>query len=140
MSSFLFVTNAADASPEALAVTAKSLRRLGFTRRPWYLTNGPASLQQFAGRRISLGDDESAEEALLARARQTGTLGGYGRLIAGRSIVVADSGLVPDPEYAQHAHASALAFEFSHGRDLVVGNCGPAPSGGATVEREWSRS
>ena len=64
-----------------------------------------------------------------ARARQTGTLGGYGRLIAGRSIVVADSGLVPDPEYAQHAHASALAFEFSHGRDLVVGNCGPAPSG-----------
>ncbi|MGN6488563.1 MAG: heparinase II/III family protein [Devosia sp.] len=64
-----------------------------------------------------------------ARARQTGTLGGYGRLIAGRSIVVADSGLVPDPEYAQQAHASALAFEFSHGRDLVVGNCGPAPLG-----------
>jgi uncharacterized heparinase superfamily protein len=64
-----------------------------------------------------------------ARARKTGTVGGYGRLVAGRSIVVADSGLVPDPEYAQYAHASALAFEFSYGRDLVVGNCGPAPSG-----------
>jgi uncharacterized heparinase superfamily protein len=63
-----------------------------------------------------------------ARARQTGTAGGYGRLIAGRSIVVADSGLVPDPAYARHAHASALAFEFSHGRDLIVCNCGPAPS------------
>lgn len=63
-----------------------------------------------------------------ARARQTGTAGGYGRLIAGRSIVVADFGLVPDPEYTAHAHASALAFEFSHGRDLVVCNCGPAPS------------
>jgi uncharacterized heparinase superfamily protein len=63
-----------------------------------------------------------------ARARQTGTAGGYGRLIAGRSIVVADSGLVPDPEFTAHAHASALAFEFSHGRDLVVCNCGPAPS------------
>lgn len=62
------------------------------------------------------------------RARETGTAGGYGRLIAGRSIVVADSGLVPDPAYARHAHASALAFEFSHGRDLVVCNCGPAPS------------
>lgn len=63
-----------------------------------------------------------------ARARQTGIAGGYGRLISGRSIVVADSGLVQDPEYTDHAHASALAFEFSHGRDLVVCNCGPAPS------------
>jgi uncharacterized heparinase superfamily protein len=61
-----------------------------------------------------------------ARARATGTAGGYGRLIAGRSIVVADSGLVPEPEYATHMHASALAFEFSHGRDLVVCNCGPS--------------
>ncbi len=62
------------------------------------------------------------------RARSTGTAGGYGRLIWGRSIVVADSGHVPPPEYARHMHASALAFEFSHGRDLVVCNCGPAQS------------
>jgi uncharacterized heparinase superfamily protein len=62
------------------------------------------------------------------RARSTGTAGGYGRLIWGKSIVVADSGLVPVPEYSRHMHASALAFEFSHGRDLVVCNCGPAQS------------
>jgi uncharacterized heparinase superfamily protein len=64
-----------------------------------------------------------------ARARATGTAGGSGRLIWGKSIVVADSGLVPTPEFARHMHASALAFEFSHGRDLVVCNCGPAPAG-----------
>jgi uncharacterized heparinase superfamily protein len=64
-----------------------------------------------------------------ARARSTGIVGGYGRLISNRSIVVADSGLVSPPEYTAHAHASALAFEFSHGRDLVVCNCGPAPAG-----------
>jgi uncharacterized heparinase superfamily protein len=64
-----------------------------------------------------------------ARARSTGITGGYGRLISGRSIVVADSGVVPPPEFARNAHAGALAFEFSHGRDLVVCNCGPAPSG-----------
>ena len=64
-----------------------------------------------------------------ARARATGITGGYGRLISGRSIVVADSGLVPEPEFARQAHAGALAFEFSHGRDLVVCNCGPAPAG-----------
>lgn len=60
------------------------------------------------------------------RARATGTAGGYGRLIWGQAIVVADSGLVPAPEYSRHMHASALAFEFSHGRDLVVCNCGPS--------------
>lgn len=64
-----------------------------------------------------------------ARARATGVVGGYGRLISGRSIVVADSGLVPSTEFSTLAHAGALAFEFSHGRDLVVGNCGPAPVG-----------
>src|SRR5690606_19856728 len=64
-----------------------------------------------------------------ARARATGLAGGYGRLVSGRSIVGADSGLEPAPEFARHAHASALAFEFSHGRDLVVCNCGPAPAG-----------
>jgi uncharacterized heparinase superfamily protein len=63
-----------------------------------------------------------------SRARSTGTAGGYGRLIVGKSIVVADSGAVPAPEYARHMHAGALAFEFSHGRDLVVCNCGPARS------------
>jgi uncharacterized heparinase superfamily protein len=62
------------------------------------------------------------------RARSTGTAGGYGRLIWGKSIVVADSGRVPPPEYSRHMHASALAFEFSHGRDLVVCNCGPTQS------------
>ncbi len=64
-----------------------------------------------------------------ARARTTGTAGGYGRLISGNSIVVADSGAVPEPEFTRHMHAGALAFEFSHGRDLVVCNCGPAPAG-----------
>jgi uncharacterized heparinase superfamily protein len=63
-----------------------------------------------------------------ARFRTSGTTGGYGRLIAGKSVVVADSGLVPPPEYSGDAHASALAFEFSHGTELLVGNCGPAPS------------
>ena len=62
------------------------------------------------------------------RARSTGTAGGYGRLIWEKSIVVADSGFVPAPEFTRHMHASALAFEFSHGRDLVVCNCGPAQS------------
>ena len=64
-----------------------------------------------------------------ARSRVTAIASGYGRLVAGRSIVVVDSGLVPAPEFTAESHSSALAFEFSHGRDLIVGNCGPAPPG-----------
>lgn len=64
------------------------------------------------------------------RRRGTGTLGGYGVLVEGQSVVIADSGVVPPLAYARAAHASALAFEFSHGHDLVVGNCGPPPTNG----------
>ena len=62
------------------------------------------------------------------RFRNSGLAGGYGRLMDGKSIVIADGGLVPPPAFSGEAHASALAFEFSHGTELVVGNCGPAPA------------
>lgn len=65
----------------------------------------------------------------ISRMRETGTIDGYGRIVAGTSVVVADSGTVPPPEYAQNAHSGALSFEFSRGSDLIVGNCGPAPAG-----------
>jgi uncharacterized heparinase superfamily protein len=70
----------------------------------------------------------------LGRMRTTGSAGGFGRIVAGPSVVVADSGAVPPPDYAQFAHSSALAFEFSSGRDLIVGNCGPAPAGSEDPE------
>lgn len=55
-------------------------------------------------------------------------LGGYGILRDGEAVVIADSGLVPEPGLAGDLHASALAFEFSHGSELIVGSCGPAPA------------
>ena len=61
-----------------------------------------------------------------ARFRNSGTVGGYGRLAAGNSILVVDGGKVPPLDFAAEAHAGALAFEFSHGAELIVGNCGPA--------------
>ena len=44
------------------------------------------------------------------------------------AVVIADSGRVPAPEFALNAHAGAFGFEFSHGSELIVGNCGPAPA------------
>jgi len=60
--------------------------------------------------------------------RRSGLVGGYAILRDGEATIVADSGRVPPLAMAGEAHASALAFEFSHGTELVVGNCGPAPA------------
>jgi len=54
--------------------------------------------------------------------------GGYGRLQWGRSTLIADGGAVPPLDFSGEASAGALAFEFSHGGDLIIGNCGPAPA------------
>ncbi|HWV22436.1 MAG TPA: heparinase II/III family protein [Devosia sp.] len=61
-------------------------------------------------------------------ARRSRILGGYGILRSGRAVVIADSGLRPEPGFDAEAHAGALAFEFSFGSELILGSCGPAPS------------
>lgn len=62
------------------------------------------------------------------RRRRSRLLGGYGILRDGNAVVIADSGLAPPPGMGTDLHASAMAFEFSHGTELVLGSCGPAPS------------
>lgn len=80
------------------------------------------------------GCGQVAQDTLVAvqahgtRRRRQGVIAGYGVLREGEAVVIADSGRVPPPAYAGKAHAGALGFEFSHGTELVVGNCGPAPS------------
>ncbi|MGV8833869.1 MAG: heparinase II/III family protein [Devosia sp.] len=60
--------------------------------------------------------------------RRSKLLGGYGILRAGDAVVIADSGRRPPPGFAENAHASPLALEFSHGSELILGSCGPAPA------------
>lgn len=60
--------------------------------------------------------------------KSCGLLSGYGILADGPATVIADSGIVPPPQYGAEGHAGGLSFEFSHGSDLVIGNCGPAPA------------
>jgi len=50
--------------------------------------------------------------------------GGYERLEAGKSILLADVGRPPPARYSATAHAGCLAFEFSAGREVVIINCG----------------
>src|SRR5690606_37718066 len=42
--------------------------------------------------------------------------------------VIANGGQRPPPGFDSEIHDGALAFEFAHGSELIVGSCGPAPS------------
>ncbi|MGU3495222.1 heparinase II/III family protein [Xanthobacteraceae bacterium A53D] len=49
---------------------------------------------------------------------------GFQRLDAKGTVVIADTGLPPPLAASAEAHASALAFEFSSGRNRIIVNCG----------------
>ncbi len=53
--------------------------------------------------------------------------GGFHRLSAGKSVMIVDSGAPPPPKLDRFAHAGALSFELSIGKDRVIVNCGAVP-------------
>ncbi len=73
--------------------------------------------------------------ALLAKAnkepKKSKIFSGYGILTSNKSTLIADAGIVPNIKFSKNAHASALAFEFSYGSDLIVGNCGACANSNA---------
>lgn len=68
-------------------------------------------------------DDSGADTPASAR------FGGYHRMERGDAVVIVDAGAGPAPEASDLAHAGALSFEFSSGRERIVVNCGGAPTG-----------
>jgi uncharacterized heparinase superfamily protein len=49
---------------------------------------------------------------------------GFQRAQAGRTLVLADTGVPARPGFDGDAHAGTLSFEMSHGRERLVVNCG----------------
>ncbi len=70
-----------------------------------------------------------ARAGMLPRLTDTG----FERLQSGRSIVIVDVGRPPVLGHDRRAHASALAFEMSFGKERLIVNMGAAPQGQA----EW---
>jgi uncharacterized heparinase superfamily protein len=62
-----------------------------------------------------------------ARAASAAPDTGFQRLVAGRTVVLVDSGAPPPPGYDTHAHAGTLSFEMSLGRERLIVNCGAHP-------------
>ncbi|WP_188909354.1 heparinase II/III family protein [Aureimonas endophytica] len=81
-----------------------------------------------------LRHDETLGEPI-SHARQ----GGYQRLSAGGTVVIADTGAPPPPAFSGEAHAGTLAFEFSAGGRRFVVNCG-APDAADPRWRRLARS
>ncbi len=65
---------------------------------------------------------DDARGAALNNARYSG----YQRLEAGEAVLIVEAGRPPPLDFAQRAHAGTLSFEFSHGAQRIIVNCGAA--------------
>ena len=69
-------------------------------------------------------------DVVLSRAEARGkavdeaTQTGFQRLAANRTLVIVDAGPPPAPAFDAHAHAGALSFEMSVGKQRMIVNCG----------------
>jgi uncharacterized heparinase superfamily protein len=97
-------------------------------------------------RRLALFNDSLEEDGILldlvltrsetkGRALTHAPDSGFERLQADKSLVIVDAGARSPPGFDAHAHAGALAFEMSHGRERVIVNCG----GYRGLKTSWSR-
>ncbi len=79
-------------------------------------------------------------DAVLARAGSadaapsSARAAGFERVAVDRLLLIADCGAPPGPGFDAFAHAGALAFEMSSGRDRIVANCGAGPGDNS----DWS--
>jgi uncharacterized heparinase superfamily protein len=64
---------------------------------------------------------------------------GFQRMEASEAVVIADTGAPPPMMLSHEAHAGALSFEFSHGRNRIVVNCG-IPSANRDAWRAAARA
>ena len=53
----------------------------------------------------------------------------YERITAGRSLLLADCGRPPPRGHDKNGHAGLAAFEFDHGRERIIVNCGAVEGG-----------
>lgn len=101
------------------------------------LRHGDGGLPLFNGSKEELA---TLIDLVLAQAgRARGTLAhlkacGLFRIAAGKSLLFMDAAAPAAPGMDRFAHAGTLGFEFSHGKDRLIVNCGGAPVLGG----EWS--
>ena len=74
-----------------------------------------------------------AASGVRARPLKDARQWGYQRVSAGRSVLLVDAAPPPLAKHTRHGCASTLAFEFSHGPNRLIVNCGGAATAGGQV-------
>jgi uncharacterized heparinase superfamily protein len=92
---------------------------------------GDGNLARFNG--VSAGRPELISTILfyndsMGKPPEIARFSGFQRLAMGDTLLIADTGAPPAPEYSQHASAGTLSFELSSGPNLVMINCGTGAS------------
>ena len=102
-----------------------------------FYRHGDGRLALFNGSTEGDGDHLNA---VLARSDAGGrppiSAAGFERITAGTTLVLADVGGPPPPGFDQRAHAGALSFEMSVGRERVIVNCGAL----SAADPGWQRA
>jgi uncharacterized heparinase superfamily protein len=97
-----------------------------------FFRHGDGGLALFNG---SSEEDAALVDTVLAQADARGRPlksaphTGFERLIAGRTLVLMDSGAPPPHGLDTHAHAGTLSMEVSVGKERMIVNCGRHPVG-----------
>jgi uncharacterized heparinase superfamily protein len=96
------------------------------------MRHGDGGLALFNGTKE---ENPSLVEQVLTQAGRGGRSGsaladgGFVRMQAGRSVLIADCGAPAPAGLDRFAHAGTLSFEMSAGRDRLIVNCGAFPAG-----------
>lgn len=62
------------------------------------------------------------------RAAKLTNLGGFERVMVGRSLLMMDGSVAPDAPHDTQWHSAPLSFEFLYGRERIFTHCGGHPS------------
>lgn len=77
--------------------------------------------------------------AVRARPQRQALDWGYQRVAAGKGVLLLDAGPPPLAKQSAAGSASTLAFEFSHGQQRIIVNCGGSALVGATIPAALAR-
>ncbi|HEX9489986.1 MAG TPA: heparinase II/III family protein [Stellaceae bacterium] len=92
-----------------------------------FFRHGDGTLALFNGAdegETALTDRVLARADAKGRPPPSAPYAGFQRAQAGRTLVLADTGVPARPGFDGDAHAGTLSFEMSHGRERLVVNCG----------------
>jgi len=128
------------AQSPAVPSLASAIERMSAALR--LLRHGDGSLALFNG---TAEIAPNLIELVLTQAGRAGRVpgvleeGGFSRLQAGRTLLIADTGAPPPAGMDRFAHAGTLSFELSLGRERLIVNCGALP-GASSAWRDALRA